>query len=444
MKPGPAFFLSGRILGLRVRRVAEPRSRAAAPALRYLRGAVLGVALSIIPLVVVLIVADGMIEGITARYIETGTYHLQAQALAVVDETALEASSAALRARKGLLAYPELQGYGVAIAGSRTAGVAVRAVDPGFLEDRGTAAYLRLVAGEMKLDSTNQILLGEPLARDLGVKVGETLSIVTERPGFGGTAAASMPKISVFRVRGIVSAGYRELDALWAFISLRAGSRIFWPGASRAIIGIKVEKPFGDLEPPRAAARSALSADWEVVTWPEAESNVYRSFATTRGLLLLVMALAVAVAAINVASALVMLVLERRRDIAILKSAGASPTLIGRVFVLTGLAIGGVGTLIGICAGTLLAWRINDIVSAIESIVNEASRLWVAVTGAAPPRAPIRLLDPAYYLERIPVNVNWGEMASVAGLSLALCLLASLLPAGRASRLPPLEIFRKT
>ena len=340
-------------------------------------------------------------------------------------------------------AFPELQGFGVAIAGARTAGVAIRAVDPSFLGDPGTDAYLQVKSGEMKLDSTNQILLGEPLAKDLGVKVGQVVSIVTERPGYGGNGSL-IPKVSVFRVKGIVSAGYRELDALWAFVSLRAGSRIFWTGESRALIGIKIAKPFGDLEPSRTAVRSALSVDWNVVTWPEAESNVFRSFATTRALLLLVMALAVGVAAINVGSALVMLVLERRRDIAILKSSGASPTLIGRIFVLTGLAIGAAGTTIGVGIGSFLAWRINDLVSVLELAVNAASRLWTIVSGSATPHTEIRLLDPAYYLERIPVTIHPNELAIVAGSCLVLCLLASLIPAGRASRLPPLDIFRKT
>lgn len=436
MSFGPAIFFAGRILGLERRTRAED-----AAARRYLRGAVVGVALSIVPLVVVLIVADGMIQGITARYIETGTYHLQAQALAVVDQETLEAASAAIREHAGIKAFPEMQSYGVAIAGTRTTGVAIRAVDPAFLEDPGTAAYLRVSDGVMRLESTNQILLGEPLAKTLGVKAGQIITVVTERPGYG---ASYIPKVSAFRVRGIVSAGYRELDALWAFISLRAGSRIFWPGESREIIGIKVEKPFGDLEPYRAVVRSALSADWDVVTWPEAERNVFRSFATTRALLLLVMALAVGVAAINVASALVMLVLERRRDIAILKSSGASPSLVRRIFVLTGLAIGAAGTAIGVGIGTLLAWRINDIVSGLQFVVNAAPRLWAAVSGAAAPYTEIRLLDPAYYLERIPVNIHPAELAAVAGACLLLCFLASLIPAGRASRFPPLEIFRKT
>ena len=171
-----------------------------------------------------------MIQGITARYIEVGTYHLQALPLVVADRQALEDAASALRAKKGVAAYPEFQGYGVAISGSRTAGVAVRAVDPAFLEDAGTAAYLKLGSGEMRLDGVNQILLGEPLAKKLGAAVGDTVSIVTSRPTYSGTTASFAPKVSVFRVRGIVSAGYRELDALWAFVSLRAAPKIFWTG----------------------------------------------------------------------------------------------------------------------------------------------------------------------------------------------------------------------
>jgi lipoprotein-releasing system permease protein len=445
VRPGPSLFFAGRILGLRGRGL--PRRAASSEegqGRRYLRGAVLGVALSIVPLVVVLIVADGMIQGITARYIEVGTYHLQAQSFLQVDQRALEEAASALRAGAGISAFPEIQGYGVALAGSRTAGVAIRAVDPSFLEDAGTAAYLKAKAGEMRLDASNQVLLGESLARELGAKVGDTISMVTSRPSYGGDPASFSPKVSAFRVRGIVSAGYRELDALWAFVSLRAGSRILSAGSSRALVGIKVAAPFGKLEETRALARKLLSREWTVVTWPEAERNVYQSFATMRALLLLVMALAVAVAAMNVGSALVMLVLERRRDIAILKSAGASPGLISRVFVVAGLFIGGTGTLLGIGAGSFLAWRINDLIAVVERLANEASRLWGTLTGAGAPRTAIRLLDPAYYLERIPVDIRLGELAGILCASLALCFLASIVPAGRASRIPPLELFRKT
>jgi lipoprotein-releasing system permease protein len=444
MRPGPSLFFARRILGLRSgegRR--EGRGAQEGQGRRYLRGAVLGVALSIVPLVLVLIVADGMIQGITSRYIEVGTYHLQAEPFGVIDQTALDEAAASLRERLGARTFPEVQGFGVAISGSRTAGVAIRAVDPAFLADRGTADYLKASSGEARLSSGNQILLGEALAKELGAKPGDTVSIVTSRPQGGIGQAGFVPKVSVFRVSGIVSAGYRELDALWAFVSLKSAARIFAPGASRSLVGIKVERPFADLEAQRTLAQKNLSPAWRVQTWPEAERNVYKSFATTRALLLLVMALAVAVAAINVGSALVMLVLERRRDIAILKSAGASPGFIRRIFVITGLAIGGLGTLIGIAAGSLLAWRINDLISLLEAAVNAAARLGAALAGNRPPEA-LRLLDPAYYLEKIPVQIRPEELALVAAASLGLCLFASLFPAGRAARLPPLDIFRKT
>ena len=199
------------------------------------------------PLVVVLVVADGMIEGITARYIEVGTYHLQAQSLYVVTGEELKAKVEALKGKAGIKAvFPESDSYGVALFGGRSSGVELRAVDPSFLADSGTAAYLRLGSGEMKLDSTNQILLGEALARNLGAKVGDIVSLVTSRPvAFGESYSSFTPKVSAFRVKGIVSAGYRQLDELWAFVSFRAGEKLFTAGSSHQIIGIKVGDPYG-------------------------------------------------------------------------------------------------------------------------------------------------------------------------------------------------------
>jgi lipoprotein-releasing system permease protein len=442
VKPGPALMVAGRCL-LGAPTDGSPRGSARGG--RYLRGAVAGVALSLVPLVVVLVVADGMIEGITARYIEVGTYHLQAQSFGAPSADELSAAAASALAVPGAkAAFRETQGYGVALLGSRTAGAAIRAVDQSFLDDPGVRRYLVAKDGEARLDSSNEILLGYYLARSLGAKVGDAVSLVTERRSRFGTGSALAPKVSVFRVRGIVSAGYRELDALWAFVSQKAGTRILDPDASRSIVGVKVEDPYGDLEGARRALAASLPQEWTVATWPDVERNVFKSFSTTRALLLLVMALAVAVAAVNVASAVVMLALERRRDIAILKSAGASPRFIAAVLSLAGLGTGGLGTIIGLALGTLAAWRVNDLVAGAEFAVNLASRLGAALAASPSAPAAIRLLDPAYYLERIPVHFRPLEIAMVGALSIGLCLLAALIPALRASRQPPLEIFRKT
>ncbi len=412
------------------------------PGRRYIRGATVGVALSLVPLVVVLVVADGMIQGITSRYLETSTYHVQAHPFVRESPTSLQERAARLSALPGIAAaYAEIQGPAVALAGSGSAGAAIRAVDPAFLKDPGAARYLSIAAGELSLSSPSEIVLGEALARSLGVGVGATVSMVTARSYPSGDAGFA-PKVSVFRVKGIVSAGYRELDALWAFVSIKAGSRVLAPETSHSLVGIKVADPYADLAATRDSIAAALPPDWTIVTWPEAERNLWKSFATTRALLLLIMALVVAVAAINVGSALVMLVIERRKDIAILKSQGATPSFLASVFVLAGLAIGGVGTVFGLALGSLVAWRVNDLIAGAEFLVNAASRVGALIAGRSSPSG-IKLLDPAYYLERIPVRIPLGELGLVAASSLGLCLLASLLAARRASRLPPLEIFRK-
>lgn len=412
------------------------------PGRRYLRGAVLGVALSLVPLVVVLVVADGMIEGITARYIETSTFHLQARPYFRQTPAELSARAAELATLPDIsAAFPEAQGPAIAVAGSRSSGALIRAVDPAFLSDPGTARYLSAVEGKLALESPSSVLLGEALARNLGLHAGDSVSLVTARAS-PQSQAVFAPKVSVFHVAGIVSAGYRELDALWVFASLKAGSRILSPETTRPFIGIKTTKPFGDLSDLRRAASEALGSEWTVSTWPEAERNIWKSFATTKALLVLIMALVVAVAAINVSSALVMLVLERRKDIAILKSEGAPSSFVGLVFVLAGLTTGGLGTLLGLTLGSFVAWRVNDLIAAMEFLVNMASRIGSLLTGTVP-AVKIKFLDPAYYLEHIPIRIDVSELVLVAIASLTLCFLASLLAARRAARLPPLEILRK-
>ncbi|MDA8426934.1 MAG: FtsX-like permease family protein [Treponema sp.] len=436
MRAGPLIFLARRTLFGR-KSESDRRGR------RYMRGAVVGVALSLVPLVVVLVVADGMIQGITSRYIETGTYHLEA--LPYLDNSLAElrraaSSIAAVRGVTG--AYPEMQGPAVILGHSRTAGALIRAIDPSFLADRGTRAYLRALEGKLRLKGGNDILLGDALARNLHARVGDLVSIVTSRDG-NAPGHPSIPRISLFRVRGIVSAGYRELDALWAFVPLDAGFRILAPGDSRTFIGIKTADPYHGLARVASAVQLVVGPEWSVSPWTQIEFNLFKSFQTTRALLLLVMTLAVAVAAINVGSALVMLVLERRREIAILKSAGADSSAIGLVFLLVGLTTGGLGTLLGLAIGSLVAWRVNDFIAGMEAVVNGVAdaQAWL-LRSPMPPH--LHLLDPAYYLERIPVHFRLPELFLIAGASLVVCIIASLLPARRAARLPPLEIFRKT
>ncbi|MEI6876571.1 MAG: FtsX-like permease family protein, partial [Spirochaetota bacterium] len=448
-----ALFFALRVLGsssVKSRTPAVSTLRGRNPqGTRYLRGAIIGIALSLIPFIVVLVVADGMIEGITSRYLETYAYHFQATPLEPLDLKELVSSAEEIGTRipDVLGVWPEIRGAAVALYNGESAPAMIRGIAPGLLKDEGTRRYLNVSSGSLTIGS-GKVLVGKSLATALGIEVGERLSLLTT----GIAGRENLPRATMFRVAGIVSAGYRDLDELWVFIPLEAAGRILPVQSRQGLIGVKVAHPFEDPEALRVALSNTLNGDrkvagpgpiWAVRPWREVERNLFASFATTRSLLLVIMALTIGVAAANVSSALVMLVFERSRDIAILKSMGASNGFIVLAFLIAGGATGVLGTIIGIGIGAILAWRVNDLIAILEGFIGLVSRIGALILGTPPPQAP-KLLDPAYYLERIPVRLDFAELLLVAAVSILLCLAVSTLPALRAARLPPLEIFRKS
>jgi len=441
VKIGPVFFLA-------LRNILGRRSDERDLARRTLRGAVLSVAVSMIPLIVTLVVADGMIEGITSRYIELSSYHIQCVPYRGQGEGSVGDALEAIRQVPGVRgAWAETQAVGVAFAKGARGGAVVRAVDPGFLEDEGTRAYLSVLAGEAALSAPTDVLLGSELARDLGVEVGSTVNLISVRSRRGDVV---IPRVSMFRVRGIVSSGYRDLDSRWFLVPRPSSGRYLGAETSRTVLGVKVEGPFDALDPVLARIRAALPEGWGVYPWSETERNLYESFRTTRYLLLLIMGLTVAVAAVNISSALVTLVTERSYEIAILKSLGASPADIGRVFIAGGLILGSAGSVLGTLLGTLAAVHVNELISGLERVLAAAAalihRLAVPFLGAAARAAPppsVKILNPDYYLESIPVTLDFWALAGILTVALVLSYLASLLPARKAAALPPLEILRR-
>jgi lipoprotein-releasing system permease protein len=395
---------------------------------RYLRGASLGIALSLVPIVVTLVVADGMIKGITERYLELGTYHLQASDRRVGGDPAVEAPAVA--SAKGVRgAWPERQGLGIAVGPKGKSGATVRAVAASFLLDPGTSRYLRAVEGNAFFSGENDALLGEELARRIGARVGETVRLMTARTTIEGR---TIPRVTAFVVRGVVSSGYRELDALWFFVPYEAGKRALSPEASRSFLGVKLDDPYAGADAAAAALGEILPSGFSTYTWYELQRSQYASYESTRQLLLFIMALVVLVAAVNVASATSMLAVERRRDVAILKGFGAAPRDTTRVFLFGALLTGALGSVLGLAAGLLAAVNVNALIGAAEAVLGFFSR------GGA-----VRLLDPSYYLETIPVSVDWTALAAIGAGTTVCSLLAAWAPARRAGGTRPLEILRK-
>ncbi len=447
MKGWAALFLAMRIAGPigGADRSGEKR-RVRGGSSRHIRGAIFGIAVGLIPFVLVLFVADGMIRGITSRYLETWSWHFQAEAIGPASMADTETAATRLRSLSGVLAaWPEIRGPALAVHAGRSAPALIRGLDAQALEDPGMRRFLKVQAGSRSL-AGREALLGSETAQKLGVVPGDSIVVVTgDGQGKGG-------RTSILRVAGIVSAGYRDLDALWIFVPRLVADRLLPPSAREDLIGIKVADPYRDPDSDTKRFETALSPRgteafpviWAVRPWKELERNLFASFATTKALLLVIMCLSVIVAAANVSSALVMITYERSFDIAILKAAGASPSFIALVFLFAGAMIGILGSLLGVALGALAAWKVNEEIAAIEVLLDGIAAVPALLAGSGSALPTIHLLNPAYYLEKIPVRLDFAELALVAGFAFILSLLASTVPAMRAARLRPLEIMRKT
>ncbi|MDR1586402.1 MAG: FtsX-like permease family protein, partial [Treponema sp.] len=385
MKAGAAFFIALRYLWGRAREGG-----------RYLRGAAAGIGVSLIPIIVTLIVADGMIRGIIDRYLELGTGHIQVFNFFEPGEfREAEEKLTGLDGLRGV--WPEQRGMAVIAGRKGRTGAGIRALPPSFWEDNG--GYLVTLAGLSKPETERDVLLGESLALAVSAETGDTIRIMTLGQSASGN---NIPRVSAFTVRGIVSSGYHELDALWCIVSPEGGSRILSPEFASSSLIVKIDDPYKGAAAAADSLRSVLGPGYSVYTWQDLMRSQYSSYVSTRQLLLFIMALVVIVAAVNVSSATSMLVIERRRDIAILKAQGASASGIRNIFLwgsfLTGLA----GAIAGIAIGLFIGNFINQIIRALEQILNFFSGYFSA--------GEVKILDPGYYLETIPVIIDWSAV----------------------------------
>ena len=394
-------------------------------------GAALGIALSLMPLVTVDHVADAMIEGIIARYRETSSFHFQVHSWSTPDRSEWEAAVAdSLENTVVESAWLERQGFGLARAGGAREGLTIRALPPDLYEvNPDFARYIEFDSGSWNLRDDESILLGREAARRLDAGTGDLIRVLTARRLPDGRY---VPRVSRFTVGGIFSSGYQDLDRTWAIISLDAGWTILSSESSRTFIGGRLTDPGADADDIRLEIGRNLADRWSVYHWRELNRYLLGNLESTRTILLFLMALIIAVAVVNVFTSLVMLTLERRREIGILKCTGTSPRQITLTFLFAGALASAAGTLAGLGGGFLVSLYVNQIIAGIESVLGLFS-------GGVNPH----LLDEGYYLQYIPIQPRWAAMAVLGTLTFVLSVLASSIPASRAARLKPLEVLRK-
>ncbi|MCL1836065.1 MAG: ABC transporter permease [Treponema sp.] len=398
---------------------------------RYLRGAAAGIAVSLIPIIVTLIVADGMIRGIIDRYLELGTGHLQV--FSFIDPQGLDMAAERIREMDGIRGvWQEQRSMGVLVGKKGRTGASVRAIEPSFWEDSGGVQYLAVAAGDARLQTDREMALGESLAESIGAEVGDTVRLMTIQTGAGTTG---IPRVTAFTVSGIVSSGYHDLDALWCIITDGGGRRIFPPELQSSSLIVKVDDPYRKTDQMAMALYSNLGAGYSVYTWKELMRSQYSSYESTRQMLIFIMALIVIVAAVNVSSATMMLVIERQRDIAVLKVTGAGAKGITGIFIWGSFLTGLCGAVIGIALGLLLGSFINPVLRFLEKVLSFFSGL-----GGG---AEVKILDPGFYLESIPVIIDWFAVFLIGCFTILCSVAASWLPARRAGKLKPMDLLRK-
>jgi lipoprotein-releasing system permease protein len=233
-----------------------------------------------------------------------------------------------------------------------------------------------------------------------------------------------------------LSCGYNELDALWCIISREGGARVFSSGQPAASLIVKIDDPYRNADKISWELFEKLGIGYSVYTWKELLRSQYSSYESTRQLLLFIMTLIVIVAAVNVSSATGMLVLERQRDIAVLKVSGASVRGVTGIFLWGSFLTGLFGAIAGIILGLLIGSNINFLIRSLEKILSFFSALFKG--------GEVRILDPGFYLETIPIIIDWGAVMLIGFFAILCSVLASWIPARRAGKLKPMELLRKT
>lgn len=415
---------------------------------KSITGAIICIALSLIPLVVVLSVSDGMIEGITERIINLSSSHITAE-VSFFDEDLIDKNEIdrvlekVKTVDKVTSCYELISATGLAASTKARCGATIRAVETDVFEKIDSYKTLfKCVEGNISDFSAEpkSALIGKGISEKLNIKPGDTIRLITTQK-FGNKV---LPKMTPFKVRAIISSGYQELDSLWVFIPIEEGIKILTPTNSTSSVMIETENPFDQLFYTQNKIEEALNYDVLTFRWDELNKSQYENFSSTKILLLFIMFLIILVASVNISSCLVMLSMERRKEIAILKSFGTNPKTISWSFIFTGLGIGACGILIGIPLGILISVNVNGIIWFIEKIVNLFAELfYLIVNGNLNSFYTIHLMDEAYYLETIPVTIPFKQIMLYIVITLVLSLLASLVPALKAGKEKPIETFRK-
>ncbi|MBS4097196.1 MAG: lipoprotein-releasing ABC transporter permease subunit [Sulfuricella sp.] len=382
----------------------------------------MGIALGVWALIVVLSVMNGFQTELRTRILSVAS-HIE---IGGADDRLAEWPAIADFARK----HPEVRGaapyisaQGLLSFGSEVRGAMVRGIDPA-LEAKVADIGSHMKAGSLDNLKAGEfgIVLGVDMARALRVAPGDKVVLIA--PQGQVTPAGIAPRMKQFSVVGIFEIGMFEYDNGLALIHLDDAAKLYRLGDAVSGVRLKLDDLFAA---PRVARELNLTfpPDIHASDWTRAHANFFRAVQIEKKMMFIILSLVVAVAAFNIVSTLVMAVTDKQADIAILRTLGASPASIMKIFIVQGALIGVIGTVIGVTAGVATALNIDVIVPAIEHLLGIQF-----------------LAKDVYYISELPSELQWHDVGIIGVVSFALTLLATLYPSWRASRTNPAEALR--
>jgi lipoprotein-releasing system permease protein len=381
-----------------------------------------GIMLGVVALIVVLSVMNGFHKEVRERILGMASHAtISGVSSALMDWREVEAEAKQFPHVVGEAPYVE--GQGMLISGQKVSGVLLRGILP---EQEGEVSDVISSVTQGSIDTLQsgayQIMLGQELATVLDVGVGDKVTLVT--PQVNVTPAGILPRLKRLRVGAIFRVGMGEYDRGVAILHIDDAAKLMRLQDGVTGVRLKLDDLFLAPQVSRKLDEK-MGGNYRISDWTMQHRNFFTALRTEKRMMTIILSLIVAVAAFNIVSTMVMVVTDKRSDIAILRTLGASPQSVMGVFMVQGATIGIVGNLLGMAGGMLLAYHVEGIVSWFERVFN------------------FDFIDPSiYYITQLPSDPQIDDMLFIGGMALLITLLATLYPAWKASRIQPAEALR--
>ena len=316
---------------------------------------------------------------------------------------------------------PTVEGQALVTVRGMASGAVVRGVRPEDFRVRPTLSR-HILRGTADAFGEDNVAIGIRMAQRLGLSVGDQLTLIA--PQGNATAFGTVPRMRGYTIGAIFDVGMYEYDNSFIFMPLEQAQLFFRTGDAVTSLEVFVADPV-QIRAQRDALQPAVAGKGRIVDWQQSNASFFTALQVERNVMFLILSLIIMVAAFNIISSLIMLVKDKGRDIAILRTMGATRGMIMRIFFLSGASVGVMGTLGGLLLGVVFCQNIESIRQFIQML------------------SGTELFSPEiYFLSQLPAKIDWGEVVQVTAMALGLSLAATVYPSWRAARLDPVEALR--